>query len=145
MTLAEAQQETRSAFLGGAIGQIVTGVIWLLSAALATWGAPAVGMVSLFVGGMLIFPLTQAALRAGARSGRLSADNPLGRFPLQMVFAMTALYPLIYVATLYQRSWFFPAFMIVVGSHYVSFILLYGCKPTRSWPRFWCSPAWPSA
>jgi hypothetical protein len=126
LTLAEAQAEVRLAFLRGSVGQIVTGAIWLASAALGTWGSRQLGILALFLGGMFIFPLTQLVLRLIGQPGSLARDNPLGRFPLQMVVAMTAMYPLVYVAALHNINWFYPAFMLVVAAHYVSFILLYG-------------------
>lgn len=126
MTLDEAQREVRLAFMAGAVGQVVAGLIWLLSAAFSTWMGATPGIATLFFGGMLIFPLTQAALRLLGRRATLSARNPLGRFPLQSVAAMGALYPLVYAAARYDLNWFYPAAMIVVGAHYVSFIHLYG-------------------
>ncbi|MHB1416370.1 MAG: DUF7010 family protein [Chloroflexota bacterium] len=126
MDLHDAQGEIRSAFLGGSVGQLVTGVIWLLSAALSTFVGQGQGIVALFVGGMLIFPLTQLSLRLLGKLGALSRENPLSNYSLQSVFAMGAMYPLIYAATLHNVNWFYPAFMMVVAAHYVSFILLYG-------------------
>jgi len=35
---------------------------------------------------------------------------------------------LVGAATLYRAEWFFPAAMVVVGSHYLPFITLYGMK-----------------
>ncbi len=40
----------------------------------------------------------------------------------------SATYPLIYAAARYNPSWFYPAFMIVVGAHYLWFIFLYGMR-----------------
>ena len=34
--------------------------------------------------------------------------------------------PLIGAASLYNINWFYPAFMLVVGAHYMPFIFLYG-------------------
>ena len=56
MKLEEAQHEFRSVFMGGAVGQFVTGLIWLLSAALAAWVGRDASIIALFVGGALIFP-----------------------------------------------------------------------------------------
>ena len=126
MTLSDAQREVRSVFLGGSIGQLVTGAIWLISAALSTWAGERQGIIALFLGGMLIFPLTQLSLRLIGRPGTLGRDNPLSQYSLQSVFAMVAMYPLIYAAVLYNINWFYPAFMLVVGAHYLSFIFLYG-------------------
>ncbi len=126
MTVSQAQSEVRSAFLGGSIGQLVTGAIWLLSAALATFVSQQAGILALVLGGMLIFPLTLLALKLAGQPGALSRENPLNALPLQSVFAMVAMYPLIYAAARYNLNWFYPAFMIVVGAHYISFIFLYG-------------------
>lgn len=126
MTVSQAQDQVRSAFLGGVIGQLVTGAIWLVSAALSTLAGPQPGILALVLGGVLIFPLTQLVLKLLGRAGTLTPDNPLKALPLQSVFTMVALYPLIYAAARYNLNWFYPAFMIVVGAHYVSFIFLYG-------------------
>ncbi len=126
MTVKEAQSQVRSVFLGGSIGQLVTGAIWLASAALSAFAGPQPGILALVIGGMCIFPLTQLALKLLGRPGALTRENPLNALPLQSVFAMVAMYPLIYAATRYNLNWFYPAFMIVVGAHYISFIFLYG-------------------
>ena len=56
MTLDSAQREVRTVFLGGSVGQVVTGLVWLLSAALSTWVSGPLGILALFLGGALIFP-----------------------------------------------------------------------------------------
>ncbi len=126
MTIDEAQHEVRSVVLGGSVGQTVAGAIWLVSAVLSTFAGQSTGILALVLGGMLIFPLTQLALKLLGRPGGLTRENPLNPLPLQSVFAMVAMYPLIYAATRYNLNWFYPAFMIVVGAHYISFIFLYG-------------------
>lgn len=40
MDILKAQFEMRSAFLGGFAGQMVSGLIWLVSAAISVWGRP---------------------------------------------------------------------------------------------------------
>jgi hypothetical protein len=63
MTIAEAQRDVRTTFLGGFPGQLVSGLIWLASAALATWSSHKAAILALAVGGIFIFPLTQLLLR----------------------------------------------------------------------------------
>lgn len=128
MYLHEAQQEVRRVFYGGAIGQLVTGIIWLVSAVLGTFSTESAGALSLFFGGMFIFPLTQLILRLLGKPSALDKKNPLGNFPIQTVIAMFATYPLIYMAISKNMHWFYPAFMLAVGGHYVMFILLYGMR-----------------
>jgi hypothetical protein len=126
MILSEAQREMRAVYLGGAVGQLVTGLIWLLSAALSTWVGQSQGILALFFGGIFIFPLTQLGLRLAGGTGSLRRENPLGQLIMLSTVAMGAMYPLIYAATAYRINWFYPAFMIVVGAHYLSFVFAYG-------------------
>jgi Family of unknown function (DUF7010) len=62
MNICDAQRDVRSIFLGGFPGQLVSSLVWLLSAVLATWQSPKSAIIALFVGGFFIFPLTQLLL-----------------------------------------------------------------------------------
>ena len=62
MNVRDAQQEMRSAFLGGFAGQLVSGLIWLVASALSFWVAARIGMAVLFFGSMFTFPLVGGAL-----------------------------------------------------------------------------------
>lgn len=126
MLIADAQREVRLTFMGGFPGQVVSGSIWLVSAALATWGTPRSAIVVLAAGGAFIFPLTQLLLRAMGRRASLDPANPLGGLAMQVAFTIPLSLPLIGAATLHQLGWFYPAFLIVVGAHYLPFVFLYG-------------------
>lgn len=126
MRIQEAQREFRTAYLGGAVGQFVTGIVWLLSAALSTWAGRGAGIIALFAGGAVIFPLTQLGLRLLGHDQTLSAENPFSNYFLHSVVAFGATFPLVYAATLYHTEWFYPAFMLATGAHYMAFILFYG-------------------
>ena len=128
MEITHAQFEMRSAFLGGFAGQLVSGVIWLIAAATSDFTNPLYGMAVLFFGSMLIFPLTQALIRAMGRPGKTSEDNGLWQLGAQTAFTVPINFLLVGAATLYRQDWFFPAAMIVVGAHYLPFITLYGMK-----------------
>ena len=128
MDISEAQREMRGAFLGGFAGQLISGLIWLVAAALATWVSPGYGMVTLFFGSMGIFPLTQIGVRLMGRPGKVTHENRLWGLGAQSAFTVPLNFLLVGAATLYRESWFFPAAMIVVGSHYLPFITLYGMR-----------------
>lgn len=128
MNINECQREMRSAFLGGFAGQLVSGLIWLAASGTSLWAAPRYGMAALFFGSMLIFPLTQLTLRLMGRPGKVSPDNGLWQLGSQTAFTVPLNFLLVGAATLYRETWFFPAAMIVVGSHYLPFITLYGMK-----------------
>ena len=126
MDIKEAQHEVRTVFLGGSVGQAVSGLIWLVSAALGTWGSLQQAIFALAVGGMFIFPLTQLALRLlGGRAG-LRRENPFNSLAMQTAFIVPLSIPVIGAAALYNINWFYPAFLIVVGAHYLPFMTLYG-------------------
>ena len=122
------QFEMRSAFLGGFGGQLVSGIIWLIAAAVSLLVKPTIGMAALFFGSMFIFPLTQMVVRLIGRPGKVSKENGLWMLGSQTAFTVPINFLLVGAATLYKIEWFFPAAMIVVGSHYLPFITLYGMK-----------------
>lgn len=126
MNIQEAQREFRSVFMGGAVGQFVSGIIWLLSAALSTWVGPGAGILALFIGGAFIFPLTQLGLRLLGNTQTVSDKNPFSKYFLHSVIAYGATFVLVYAAMLYRTEWFYPAFMIATGAHYMAFIMFYG-------------------
>ena len=128
MNILDAQREMRSAFLGGFAGQLVSGLIWLMAAAVSVWQTPTIGMALLFFGSMLIFPLTQLTLRLLGRPAKVSDSNGLWPLGAQVAFTVPLNFLLVGAATLYHEVWFFPAAMIVVGTHYLPFITLYGMK-----------------
>lgn len=126
MNIREAQRDVRTTFLGGFAGQLVSGLIWLLSAALATWVSQTSGMIILLLGGIFIFPLTQLLLRLMRQAGSLPKDHPMNGLAMQVAFTLPLNLPLVGAATLYRLEWFYPAFMIALGTHYLPFIFLYG-------------------
>jgi hypothetical protein len=126
MRIIDAQREMRSAFLGGFVGQLVSAVLWVVAAALATWGDRTTSMWFLVVAGAFIFPLTQAGLRLIGRPGRVGPDNRLYALGAQVAFVLPLCLPLVGAAALYRSEWFYPAFMVALGAHYVPFVFLYG-------------------
>lgn len=122
----QAQREVRTVFVGGSVGQAVSGLIWLISAALGQWVSTQAAILMLAVGGAAIFPLTQLALRLLGRPASLRRENPLNGLAMQVAFIVPLCLPVIAGSTLYRLNWFYPAFMVVVGAHYLPFVFLYG-------------------
>jgi len=124
----EAQREVRQTFRGGLAGQLVSGVLWLISAGFGTWGNARDAIVILVIGGFFIFPLTQAVLRILGGPSSLSRGNPLNALGMQVAFVLPLSLPLVGAAALYRETWFYPAFMIALGAHYLPFVFLYGMR-----------------
>jgi hypothetical protein len=128
MHVADAQREVRTVYLGGFMGQLVSGALWLASAALGSWSTPRQAIVMLVVGGMFIFPLTQLGLKLMGRRASLAGDNPFRWLAMQIAFTVPLSLPLVGAAALYRLDWFYPAMMVVVGAHYLPFMSLYGMR-----------------
>lgn len=126
MTITDAQRDVRTVFLGGFAGQIVSSGVWFLSAATATWRSPRAAIVVLFVAGIFIFPLTQLLLRLMAQQASLPKGHPMNALAMQVAFVLPLSLPLVFATTAYRQNWFYPAFMIALGAHYLPFIFLYG-------------------
>lgn len=126
MLVRDAQREVRTVFLGGAIGGLVVAALWAISAAMGTWSTHRRAILVLVLGGPFIFPMTQLVMKLIGRRASLSHKNPLGGLAMQVAFTVPLSLPLIGAATLHNVNWFYPAFMIVVGAHYMPFVFLYG-------------------
>jgi hypothetical protein len=128
MKIADAQEEMRTRFVGGFYGQLVSGVLWLVSASLAVWSSPRTAIVMLVVGGFFIFPLTELLVRLGGERAVLSPSNALRHLGMQVAFVLPLSMPLLLPVSLYRLNWFYPALMILLGAHYLPFVTLYGMR-----------------
>jgi len=128
MHITEAQRENRARFVGGFYGQLVSSLLWLVSAGLATWGSPRTAITALVVGGFFIFPLTELLIRVSGKSRSLSAANSLSSLGMQAAFVLPLSMPLLLPVGLYRLNWFYPAMTILLGAHYCPFVFLYGMR-----------------
>ena len=126
MTISDAQRDVRTVFLGGFAGQLVSGCIWFGSAALATWYSAKAAIVMLLAASFFTFPLTQLLLRFMGRPLSLPKGHPMNALGMQVAFTLPLNLPLVGAAALHRLNWFYPALMIVLGSHYLPFVFLYG-------------------
>jgi hypothetical protein len=131
MLVADAQREVRTVFRGGFVGGLVSGVLWLASGTAAQIATPRVAIVILVVGGFFIFPLTTLGLRILGGPHQLGPTNPLTGLGMQVAFVLPSCLPLVAAAASHHLYWFYPAFMVALGAHYLPFVFLYGM------PMFW--------
>jgi len=128
MDIRDAQSESRSVYIGGFWGQLVSSVIWLVSAALGTWATPKASILAAVIGGFFIFPLTQLMLRLSGRRASLSGENPFHWLGMQVALVLPFSMLLLVPVGLYNLNLFFPALMILLGAHYLPFATLYGMR-----------------
>ena len=128
MDIYDAQREVRSVYIGGFWGQLVSSVIWLVSAALGTWVTPKASVLAIVIGGFFIFPLTQMLLRLSGRRASVSRANPFNSLGRQVAFVLPFSMLLLVPVGLYNLNLFFPALMVLLGAHYLPFATLYGMR-----------------
>lgn len=128
MDIQDAQREVRSVYIGGFWGQLVSSVIWLVSAALGTWVSPRASILAVVIGGFFIFLLTQMLLRLSGRPASVSKGNPFNALGMQAAFVLPSSMLLLLPVGLYRLNWFFPALIVLLGAHYLPFATLYGMR-----------------
>ena len=128
MDIQDAQREVRSVYIGGFWGQLVSSVIWLVSAALGTWTTPKASILTVVIGGFFIYPLTQMLLRLSGGRASVSRENPFNSLGMQVAFVLPFSMLVLVPVSLYNLNWFYPALMILLGAHYLPFATLYGMR-----------------
>ena len=111
----------------------MSSLVWLVSAALATWQSPKAAIISLFVGGFFIFPMTQLLLRLKGRNASLPKGHPMNALGMQIAFTLPFNLPLVAAATAHHLNWFYPAFMIALGTHYCRSYSCMECRNLEFW------------
>lgn len=128
MDVEAAQRDVRRVYRGGFSGPLVSALIWAAASAVYQWGSAAAAMAVLFIGGMLIFPLSSLVLMAMKGPAFLPKGHPSIALAMQSAFTVPlGLLVAIALGTL-APSLFLPASLIIVGAHYLTFISLYGMR-----------------
>lgn len=126
--LTAAQRELRFAYRSASVGQIYAGMTWLASAVVWSWVGGTTGAIVLFVAGIFIYPVTAGVSRLMGNPGVIPATNPLKEAGVTIPIVGVLGIPVAAAAALYDVNWFYPAFMVIMGAHYLPFSLLYGMK-----------------
>ncbi len=128
LTIADAQRDMRTAFFDGAPGVLTSGMVWLVAGLVALFVSAEKSVWALFIGGMLIHPIGLLVCKVLGRSGKQSANNPLGLFAGESTAWLIVSLPLAYAVSLYRIELFFPAMLLVIGGRYLGFHTLFGLR-----------------
>ena len=126
MIIAEAQAELRRAFVGGGPGALVSALVWLAAGLVERAQGVALAFALLFIGGMLIFPLSTLCCRLLFRRAKESGGNSLGRVALESTIAMIGGLLAAWLFLPHEPDHVFPLAAIAVGTHYAAFRTVYG-------------------
>jgi hypothetical protein len=127
-TMADAQREMRFAYYGGAPGMLTSAAVWLVAGIVSVVASPARAVWALFIGGMLIHPVSVLLTKAIGRPGKHSASNPLGSLALATTFWMILMLPLAFGVSRLRIEWFFPAMLFIIGGRYLTFSTVFGTR-----------------
>ena len=128
LTVAGAQQDMRTAYLGGAPGLFVSGTVWTIAGLVCLWKSPQAAVWALYAGGVLIHPLSSLLTRLLGHSARHASGNPLGMLAFATTIWMIMMLALAYGIALWRIELFFPAMLFVIGGRYLTFATLFGTK-----------------
>ncbi|HKY46975.1 MAG TPA: hypothetical protein VJQ79_03225 [Acidimicrobiia bacterium] len=123
-----AQKELRYAYRAASVGQMYAGVVWLTAAVAWLTNGSTSGIIVLVIGGSLIYPVTTLVSRLLGNPGTVASTNPLKEASVAIPLVGPLGVPLAAAAALYDVAWFFPAFMVLMGAHYLPFAHLYGMR-----------------
>ena len=128
MDVKDAQRGVSRVYRSGFSGPLISALIWATAAAVYQRGSIAAAMAVLFIGGMLIFPLSSLVLKGMGGPAVLPKGHPSNSLAMQSAFTVPlGLLVAIALGTV-APSLFFPASLIIVGAHYLTFISLYGMR-----------------
>ncbi len=127
-SISQAQKEMRKGYGNGALGILVSGLVWLTSAIVAALDSDQHAIWTLLIGGMMIFPISIIFAKLTGIPGNHSKENPLGSLALEGTVLMIMCIPIAFVISLQQTSWFFNAMLLIIGGRYLTFNSLYGIK-----------------
>lgn len=127
-TIADAQREMRHVYFGGAPGVLASALAWTVATVVCYQLSPAKAIWALFIGGMLIHPVSVLMVRALGRPGNHTPGNPLGALAMATTIWMIVCLPLAYAASMVRVEWFFPAMLCVIGGRYLTFATIFGSR-----------------
>ena len=127
-TIQEAQADMRSAYLLGAPGVLISGLIWLVAGIVAARYSERAAVLALLLGGAAIHPLAVLLTKLLGGSGKHSVGNALGSLAAEGTFWLLAGCAIAYGMHALRIEWFFPTMLLVIGGRYLTFQTLYGLR-----------------
>lgn len=125
-TINLAQKDMTMSYANGAIGMLVSGLIWLTSAIVSFQFSDKHAVWTLLIGGMFIHPLSIVICKLMKLSGAHKKGNSLGNLALEGTLFMIMCLPLAFGLSLQHTEWFFQGMLLIIGGRYLTFASIYG-------------------
>lgn len=117
--------ELRRTYWGAVPHTIFTAAIWIAASCLSFYLSKSQVIVFFIVAGTFTFPGGELLRKFMSAPNLISKENRLPQFFTLLAFTVPASYPLIYFACKANINYFFPAFTILIGAHYLPFVYGY--------------------
>lgn len=128
MNFKDAQYDMRDAYFGGALGVLVSGLVWLISGTAVLAISTQSGILSLFFGGMLIYPLSMLLSKMAKRTGKQKPENPLGPLAIESTMLLFIGLFIAFSVSFVEQEWFFAIMLLTIGGRYLLFSTIYGMR-----------------
>jgi hypothetical protein len=118
--------QLRRTYLGAAPHTLYTACIWLAGGVVGEYVSKSSGILFFILAASLTFPGGEVIRKLMKAPNRMSDDNQLGKLFMLSAFGIPLCYPIIYLVCKGNINYFFPAFSVLIGAHYLIFIYGYG-------------------
>jgi uncharacterized integral membrane protein len=126
--ISHAQSDMNEGYANGAVGMLVSGLMWLISAIVSIQFSDQKAVFTLLIGGMFIHPLGVLLCKIMRLSGTHTKGNPLGKLAMEGTIFMLMCMPLAVGLSLQHTEWFFQGMLMIIGGRYLTFASIYGDK-----------------
>lgn len=120
--------EMRKTYLCAVPHTIYTALVWLTAGLLGDLFSKPIAIVFFLVGCTFLFPMGELIRKLLKAPNLVSHENKLPQLFTQLAFTIPLSYPLVYLACQVDIHFFFPAFAVLIGAHYLPFVYGYGKK-----------------
>lgn len=119
-------RQLRRTYLGAAPHTFYTSAVWLAGGVVGELFSVGLGILIFIIGASFTFPVGEVIRKMMKIPDVMSKDNDLGKMFMLSAFGIPLCYPIIYLVCKNNINYFFPAFSILIGAHYLIFIYGYG-------------------
>jgi hypothetical protein len=118
-------KEFRQTYLGAAPHTITVGSLWIVSGIVSNYTSTITAILFFFFATAINFPIGELFRKLLKYPNIMSKENNLDKlFPL-LSFTIPLSIPIVYMACQHNINWFFPAFAVLIGAHYLPFSWAY--------------------
>lgn len=118
--------EMRQTYLCAAPHTFYASLAWIGSGVLGDLASKGMSILVFIIAASMIFPAGEWLRKMIKVPNRLSVHNKLPLLFTLLAFTIPLSYPIIYMACQHNINYFFPAFTVLIGAHYLPFIYGYG-------------------